>query len=58
MDKRMKLSPDEQAIIEGLRHEKGVWNAALEAVLKILVEADLHPVTQQGLEARIMELMK
>lgn len=37
--KRIKLSDDELAIIEGLRHEKAIWNSALEEALRVLREA-------------------
>ena len=34
--KRLSLSPDEIAIIEGLRHEKAIYNAALADALAAL----------------------
>lgn len=35
--KRMKLSEDEIAVIEGMRHERAIWNGALEAALARIV---------------------
>lgn len=38
MARRMQLTPDEQAIIEGLRHEKAIWNEALTAAIATVQE--------------------
>lgn len=37
--KRVKLDEDELAIIEGLRHEKSIHNAAVSAALVAVAEA-------------------
>lgn len=36
-DRRMRLSPDEIAIIEGLRQEKAIWNSAIDAAMTAFV---------------------
>jgi hypothetical protein len=58
--KRLKLSEDEVAIIEGLRQEKAIWNKALETALRAALEepnlfasdANVDILTQRILELR------
>jgi hypothetical protein len=53
----MKLSEDEIAIIEGMRQEKAIWNAALEealSVISMLPESAEKNITAQ----RVMDLRK
>lgn len=59
MDKRIRVTPDELAIIEGLRHEKAIWNAALaEAVLVVQQTGGLSGEVIDDVIKHLMELRK
>ena len=44
--KRMKLSAEEAAIIEGLRHERAIYNKAIEDALQALTKEGYRPVDE------------
>jgi len=56
--KRMQLTAEEAAIIEGLRHERAIYNQALEDALQVLKKMSSEQELPQYIFKAILNLRK